>query len=282
MYTDAIINAAGTVSAAPKIQHAVTQNYFTEPQDLEDALHDTPSTSSAYRIATEADLVRLLVERENLKGKFLSVYLDLSPIAKKELLALLVSTVGDDGEPLEVMLPLSWAASKDGKWLAERIKLIFTVSGLDPEKVLMMVTDGGGENIGNARVDGQGEKGILMNAFPSSVWLWCNGHMAQLVYKDTFKKVPSGFIAGLKKVAKYCRLGQNWEKLKAHMSRLAKEDGAAFEESLIHAAVADELDFIAEIRTRKGKDGNEYARPEKFDHRILQGMSDIRFASAGP
>ena len=48
---------------------------------------------------------------------------------------------------------------------------------------------------------------------------------------------------GLKNIVAYARCGDNWRKLLAHMSRLANETGAPFKESLLHAMLADELNW---------------------------------------
>ena len=73
------------------------------------------------------------------------------------------------------------------------------------------------------------------------------GHMAQLCYKDSMKEVPDGFLSGLKEVVRYVRCGDNWKKLVEHMSRFAGEEGAAFQNSLLHALLADEIDWAGEV-----------------------------------
>ena len=57
------------------------------------------------------------------------------------------------------------------------------------------------------------------------------------------KEIPRGFLDGLKNIVAYARCGDNWRKLLAHMSRLANETGAPFKESLLHAMLADELNW---------------------------------------
>ena len=67
--------------------------------------------------------------------------------------------------------------------------------------------------------------------------------MAQLVYKDSMKKVPDGFLGGLKEVVRFVRCGSNWRKLLPVMSRLAGEKGAPFQDVILIALIADELDW---------------------------------------
>ena len=57
------------------------------------------------------------------------------------------------------------------------------------------------------------------------------------------KEIPRGLLDGLKNIVAYARCGDNWGKLLAHMSRLANETGAPFKESLLHAMLADELNW---------------------------------------
>ena len=110
--------------------------------------------------------------------------------------------------------------------------------------------------------------------------------MAQLVYKDSMKHVPDGFLAGLKEVVRFVRCGSNWRKLLPVMSRLAGEENAPFQDSVLIGLIADELNWAEKVRSnpklkpqrkRKG-----YKMHELFSHCILKGASDIRFASAIP
>ena len=54
-------------------------------------------------------------------------------------------------------------------------------------------------------------------------------------------------LAGLKEVVRYCRCGDNWKKLLSHMSILAGEENACFRDSLLHAYLADEINWAAKI-----------------------------------
>ena len=88
--------------------------------------------------------------------------------------------------------------------------------------------------------------------------------------------VPDGYLRGLRETIAFLRRGQNYSKILAHCSSLAGEDNANFQGSLTHAQLADENDWKAEVREKGGR------KDHKFDHRIPQTPSEIRFASAVP
>ena len=71
--------------------------------------------------------------------------------------------------------------------------------------------------------------------------------MAQLCYKDAMQEMPAGVLAGLKEVVRYCRCGDTWKKLLAHMSILAGEKNAGFRDSLYHAYLADEINWANRV-----------------------------------
>ena len=245
---------------------------------------------SIYRTREEVDAVKTLKEKDLLKGKQVQIQFDLTPIAKRDICGTSVtfSVLQDDGSivDFEFVLTLTWVAGKDGRVIAERIREVLTQHGIDAEDVVWAITDGGGDNHGGNTATGHGENGTIVNSVAHAVWLWCQVHMAQLVYKDAMKEIPLGFLAGLKEVVRFVRCGSNWKKLLPVMSRLAGEKGALFQESILIALIADELDWGERVkknpkllaqRKRKG-----YKIHELFSHAILKGASDIRFASAIP
>ena len=153
---------------------------------------------------------------------------------------------------------------------------LFQTTGLKCENVYVVTADGGSENNGSDRVNGLGEKGLIARLFPHAIWVWCNAHVAQICYQKSFKVVPLGWKKGLREVVAFTRRGDNHIKILAHASRLAGEDNAEFQDSVVHAMVADEIEWKEEIRSKKGRSDH------KFDHRIIKGASEIRFASCIP
>jgi len=139
---------------------------------------------SVYRNNEDMDTARLLKERTMLKGKKLSAYFDLTPISKRNIIGCIVafSELQDDGTVVdtEILLPLSWVAGKDGRVIAQRLRAILAESGIDPNDVVVSVTDGGGDNHGNDKETGHGANGTIANAVGECIWHWCSVHSAQV------------------------------------------------------------------------------------------------------
>ena len=245
---------------------------------------------SIYRTREEVDAVKLLKERLLLKGKKVQVQFDLTPIGKRDILGTSVtfSVLEDDGAitDYELVLSLTWVAGKDGRVIAQRVKDVLVEHGIDTHDVVWAITDGGGDNHGGDKLTGHGEHGTIAEAVGNAVWVWCQVHMAQLVYKDAMQEIPSGFLSGLKEVVRFARCGSNWRKLLPVMSRLAGEQGSGFQESVLIGLISDELNWGEKVRENPGllpqRKRKGYKIHELFDHRILKGASDIRFASAIP
>ena len=110
----------------------------------------------------------MIKERVLLKGRKVSAYFDLTPNAKMNIIGCTVafSQRGPDGEPLdiEVVLPLSWVAGKDGRVIAQRLRQILSEAGIDPDDVIIAVTDGGGDNHGGGKLTGHGKNGTVAEA----------------------------------------------------------------------------------------------------------------------
>ena len=131
-------------------------------------------------VGPELDAARMIKERVLLKGRKVSAYFDLTPNAKMNIIGCTVafSQRGPDGEPLdiEVVLPLSWVAGKDGRVIAQRLHQILSEAGIDPDDVIIAVTDGGGDNHGGDKLTGHGKNGTVAEAVANAVWLWYHTH----------------------------------------------------------------------------------------------------------
>lgn len=162
------------------------------------------SGGSIYRTRVEVDAVKMVKERIFLQGKRVQVQFDLTPIAKRDLCGTSVtfSVLEDDGtvSDYELVLTLTWVAGKDGRVIAQRVREVLLAHGIPADDVVWAITDGGGDNHGGNTDTGHGNNGTVAQAVGKAVWLWCQVHMAQLVYKDSMKKVPDGFLGGLKEV----------------------------------------------------------------------------------
>ena len=241
---------------------------------------DTHRGGSVYRCDEVADVMRLLKEMELFADKAVCLSVDLSPLKRKEIgncdIAFTLFDKEGKKEHKQILLPLIWVRGKDGKSVSDAVDKMFKAIGLKCEQVYVLTTDGGSENNGGDLETGLGMKGILARLFPTAIWIWCGGHVAQICYKKSMKAVPLGFLKGLKEVVAFLRLGQNHSKILAHACRLAGEKNSEFQESILHAQAADELEWKAEIRSKRSHKG------DNFDHRIAQPLSEIRFASAIP
>ena len=92
------------------------------------------------------------------------------------------SQLGTNNKPVdnEITLPLSYVASKDGRVIAQRLKMILSESGIDPDDVVYAVTDGGGDNHGGDKITGHGLHGTLAEALKITTWMWCTGNTLSL------------------------------------------------------------------------------------------------------
>ena len=242
---------------------------------------NTHKGGSVYRCDEIADILRLEKELKVVKGKAMCLSVDLSPLNKMEIgnadISVRMEVEGKtDFEPYELLLPLFSVGSKDGAAVVEKLEELFEALELSSTNVTVFTADGGSENNGGDRVTGLGASGIMTELCPSAIWIWCGLHMGQICYKKSFGCLKAGYMKGLREVVAFMRKGQNGSKILAHCSRLAGEDNAEFQDSLVHAQLADEIDWKADERTKRGH------RDWKFDHRVAKSATDIRFASAIP
>ena len=275
--TSEINRAAGFPSNRyPEIQKAEGKHLF---EGGKSTTVDTHKGGSVCRCDELADILRLQKEMNIVRGKAMCMSIDLSPINKMEVGNVDISVQIEDESGMshyEVLLPMFCVGSKDGAAVIAKVEELFRALGLEFKNMTVLTADGGSENNGGDRITGLGAKGIMAALCPLAIWVWCGLHVAQICYKKSMDCVPDGYLRGLRETIAFLRRGQNYSKILAHCSSLAGEDNAEFQGSVIHAQLADEIDWKAEVREKRGH------KDHKFDHRIPQTPSEIRFASAIP
>lgn len=73
----------------------------------------------------------------------------------------------------ELVLNLTWVASKDGRVIAQRVRDVLAQHGIDGDDVVWAITDGGGDNHGGDTTTGYGAHGTVSEAVGQAVWVWC-------------------------------------------------------------------------------------------------------------
>lgn len=106
---------------------------------------------------------------------------------------------------------------KYGATVASRIGAILELYGVVADDISHVCTDGGSEATGGERTTGFGSSGFVSMLFNNSVWTWCLKHLLQLCFHDI---ELSSLYDELDQVSKFLRVGNYWDKVRAHLNVL--------------------------------------------------------------
>lgn len=138
---------------------------------------------------------------------------------------------------------------KLGSTVAAKIQYLMDIYKLQATHFFHVCTDGGGEITGAQRSDGMGDTGMFKMLFSDSCfWTWCCKHLLNIVFGDTDLTL---IYDNLNTVSKFLRCANRYNKLKPHISLVAKHNAADCPEA--HTLARQRIERLGDAITEAGE-----------------------------